>query len=321
MTDHQLDRIARLLSSAGSRRRALAALGALALARVTPASAATQIEIAACGEAGAVCTQIKGCCEGLVCATSYTNPAYGVCVTGEGDMLAVSDDVVVPGAEGIEEELAQEVTDAAADATAGATEAESILAARDTEIQARKTARDTTEASQRTRRRTNQNTQQSRKATNRTEQRTSKDAKQAARELNKRPRLLVKLSDSTVPTKPEILRVWNRDNVAVVVSRVESIKDPGVYDNQAVTIAAGDTYLFLSGENIGEDQDKSGSTVWAPNEEICSGSADGGGVRVTAAKQFATEKHRFVERCPSPTSIGTESQPVTKNRKKRGKGQ
>src|SRR5215213_10551934 len=118
MTDRDFDRLARLLAGASSRRQALATLGALAAARLHPTQAATQIEIPACGEAGAVCIPIKGCCEGLVCATSTINPAYGVCVTGEGGMLPVSDSLVVPTGTGIQEELAQEVSAAAADATA-----------------------------------------------------------------------------------------------------------------------------------------------------------------------------------------------------------
>jgi hypothetical protein len=66
MTDHPIDRLARILAGSRSRRQALAALGALAAARLQPTDVAAQIEIAACGESGAVCTQLKGCCSGLV---------------------------------------------------------------------------------------------------------------------------------------------------------------------------------------------------------------------------------------------------------------
>src|SRR5829696_2482547 len=132
MTGHHLDRLTRLLSASTSRRGALSALGALAAARLRPARAA-QIQLPACSAEGSVCTQIKGCCSGLVCATSYMNPAYGVCVTGEGNMLPVSDSIVVPSSDGIEVELAQDVADAAA----AATTAESTLATEETERQAR----------------------------------------------------------------------------------------------------------------------------------------------------------------------------------------
>src|SRR5215212_4497567 len=115
MTDSPFNRVTRLFAESRSRRQTLAALGALAAVRLHPVHA-TQIEVGACGESGAVCTELKGCCSGLVCATSTINPTYGVCVTGEGDMLPVSDDLVVPGSAGIEDELAQQVSDAAAGA-------------------------------------------------------------------------------------------------------------------------------------------------------------------------------------------------------------
>src|SRR5215218_9642249 len=214
MTDHHFDRLARLLSSAGSRRQTLAALAALALTRPASASAASQIETAACGEAGAVCTQIKGCCSGLVCATSYTNPAYGVCVTGEGDMLAVSDDIVVPGAEGIEDELALEVTDA----STSATDAESALAAQVTDAQSRKDARRTRVQSHRT-------SVRSRKATHRLNSGTGNDLI----DLDERPRLQLKWINNADgegnPADTEILRVYNRDIVSVEISRIESVLD------------------------------------------------------------------------------------------------
>jgi hypothetical protein len=298
MNDQQFDQIVRMFSRVLSRRSVLVGAGGAFLARSRPAKAASQIETAACGEAGAVCTQIKGCCSGLVCATSYTNPAYGVCVTGEGDMLAVSDDIVVPGAEGVTDELAQLVTGATG------TDAETVLAEQEAEIQARKDARRLRNNTQQTNRRGNRSTRQSKRRSNNANQQLKRDGKRAAlasdldaERLNDRPRLLVKLSESLGPNKPEILSVWNRENVPVVVSRVESMKDRSVYDNTVVTIAAGDTYLFFSGAGIDEDKVKSGSTVWAPDEEICTGVV-GEGVRLTAAKQFATEKHRFKERCP-----------------------
>ncbi|MDF3043081.1 MAG: hypothetical protein K0Q71_5787, partial [Thermomicrobiales bacterium] len=84
MTDHPFDRLARRLSGITSRRQVLAALGALAAARLQPTQAA-QLAVTTCGAAGAVCTHLKGCCEGLVCATSHINPNYGVCIAGEGE--------------------------------------------------------------------------------------------------------------------------------------------------------------------------------------------------------------------------------------------
>src|SRR5215213_6937176 len=211
MNEDHFDRITRRLSGAFTRRGMVAGISGVLLTRATPASAASQIETAACGEAGAVCTQIKGCCSGLVCATSYTNPAYGVCVTGEGDMLAVSDDIVVPGAEGITDELTQEVTDA----SAAATDAESALDARATEMQSR-------QDTQRTRIQTHRAKVRSRKDSNRLSSGTNDytDYTDYLDRLNRAPRLDLKWFHNADGTgESEILRVSNRGSVSVEVLR------------------------------------------------------------------------------------------------------
>ena len=95
MTDRPFDCLARFLSGTTSRRQTLAALGALASARRQSTQAATQLEVATCGTAGAVCTHLKGCCKGVVCATSHINPNYGVCIPGEGEHRAVTTQLVV----------------------------------------------------------------------------------------------------------------------------------------------------------------------------------------------------------------------------------
>jgi hypothetical protein len=292
MTDHPFDRIARLLSRAGSRRQALAVLAALPLARARPAFAASQIETAACGEAGAVCTQLMGCCSGMVCATSYTNPAYGVCVAGEGDMLPVSDDIVVPGAEGIADELALEVTDA------GASDADSVLAAQDAEIESRKAARDARQSSQRSRhatqqarRRANHGDTHEKKLNNQLEKRNAAATKRSARALKRKPRLTLSFTDK--PGKPEILQVRNHDDVSVTISRVESILDPDVFATPNLSIAIDDTYLLESGTN---DPSKPGLTVWT-DQEICT-AGEGDGVILTVAKSGVAKKHRLKVLCP-----------------------
>jgi hypothetical protein len=84
MTDRPFDCFARFFSGTTSRRQVLAALGALAVARPQSTQATTQLEVATCGEEGAVCTCLKGSCAGLVCATSHINPNYGVCIAERG---------------------------------------------------------------------------------------------------------------------------------------------------------------------------------------------------------------------------------------------
>src|SRR5215212_1661007 len=125
MTDHPFDRLARLLSGSRSRRQALAALGALVAARLHPTRAASQLEGAGCGVAVAVCTMIKGCCDGLVCATSMINPNYGVCISGEGEQVAVTSQLVVPQSDGVMAQLAAELAQEEAD---GATAEQAVAA-------------------------------------------------------------------------------------------------------------------------------------------------------------------------------------------------
>jgi hypothetical protein len=287
MTDYHFDRIARILSSAGSRRQTLAALAALALTRPTSASAASQIETAACGEAGAVCTQVKGCCSGLVCATSYTNPAYGVCVTGEGDMLAVSDDIVVPGAEGITDELAQEVTDA----SAGATDAESALDARATEMQSRQDAR-------RTRIQTHRAKARSRKDSNRLSSGTNDytDYTDYLDRLNRAPRLDLKWFHNADGTgESEILRVSNLGSVSVEVLRIASLQTRDALPLTITIPPEPGTWDLLSNST---EPDADGVTSWTRND-ICPAAEadDGDGVYLTVRQLGATRSHQLEVRC------------------------
>ena len=160
MTDHPFDRLARWLAETRSRRQALAALGALAAARLQPTQAAAQLQMATCGAAGAVCTHLKGCCEGLVCATSHINPNYGVCIAGEGEHLAVTTQLVVPGDEAVVTTLTAELAETE---EAGAAAAEVL--------EARQTAKDTRRSTRRTRKDTQRSKQQSRKDTKRSRKR------------------------------------------------------------------------------------------------------------------------------------------------------
>jgi len=284
MTDHHFDRIARILSSAGSRRQTLAALAVLALTRPTSASAASQIETAACGEAGAVCTQVKGCCSGLVCATSTINTTYGVCVTGEGEMLPVSDDIVVPGAEGITDELAQEVTDA----SAGATDAESALDARATEMQSRQDAR-------RTRIQTHRAKVRSRKDSNRLSSGTN-DYTDYLDRLNRAPRLDLKWFHNADGTgESEILRVSNLGSVSVEVLRIASLQTRDALPLTITIPPEPGTWDLLSNST---EPDADGVTSWTRND-ICPAAEvdDGDGVYLTVRQLGATRSHQLEVRC------------------------
>jgi hypothetical protein len=164
MTDHPFDRLARLLAGTTSRRQTLAALGALAAARVQPTQAASQLQVATCGATGAVCTHLKGCCEGLVCATSHINPNYGVCIAGEGDHLAVTTQLVVPGDDAVVTTLTAELAETEEDGAAAAEVLEARQAAKDTRRSTRRSRNDT----QRSKQQSRQDTKRSRKRSRRT---------------------------------------------------------------------------------------------------------------------------------------------------------
>jgi hypothetical protein len=308
MTDFPFDRFTRLLAESGSRRQALAALGALAAARLQPARAA-QIEVAACGAAGAVCTALKGCCTGLMCATSTMNPTYGVCVTGEGDMLPVTDGVIVPGSEGITEELAAQ----ASEATANASEAESLLADQDAEIQSRQDARDARASTRQTRLQTHRSAVRSRKAAHRTNSGTNK----ALKRLNREPKL--ELSFSLKTDGSEVLRVDNLERGEVVLSRVQSLTDAvSANDFEVVTIPPESTYWLVSGtkESPAPSPERQ---LWTP-DDICTDGNDGDGVRLTVARFGGTETHQIEVLCDPPPATGSTTeavrQPGTKQRTK-----
>src|SRR5215210_6243712 len=114
MNDFEFDRIARTLSSLTSRRRLVAATSAVIAIRRRPARAASQLQPTSCSAESEVCTHLLGCCDGLVCGTSYINTNYGICVPGEGDIVAVTSSLVTPGSEAMVTEVAAELAQLAA---------------------------------------------------------------------------------------------------------------------------------------------------------------------------------------------------------------
>ena len=167
MTDHPFDRLARRLSRTTSRREALAALGALAAARLHSTQAA-QLAVTTCGAAGAVCTHLKGCCEGLVCATSHINPNYGVCIAGEGGHVAVTTQLVVPGDDAIVTTLTAELAETEEDGAAAAEVIEARQTAKDSRRSTRRSRNDTQRSKKRSRKDTQRSTTRARRTTDTT---------------------------------------------------------------------------------------------------------------------------------------------------------
>src|SRR5215211_5557511 len=156
MTRSQLDHIARTLCVLISRRSLVATSGALLALKRGSTNAASQLQPPSCSAQGAVCTMNHGCCDGLVCATSVINPNYGVCISGEGEQVAVTSQLVVPASDGVMAQLAAELAETATD---GATADQAVAAqqsAQDTRRTTHRTRKDAKRSKKRSRKDTHQ---------------------------------------------------------------------------------------------------------------------------------------------------------------------
>jgi hypothetical protein len=163
MNGTAFDRLTRLFTGPVSRRTLGAVAGSLFLARPRPADAQ---QSGGCGSEGDVCTHLAGCCSGLVCATSFINASYGVCVPGEGEMQAVSSGLVVPGGDTVVAEMTAALAEAAA--TPGVDLAAQRQAVQSERRSKRRTRRETKRSKKRTRRTTQQNRRATRRGTDTT---------------------------------------------------------------------------------------------------------------------------------------------------------
>src|SRR4051812_3309383 len=134
MNSSDVARVTRWMLGFISRRKLIRA--SVLLGALPGIGRAAQISQLACGLNGDVCTLLHGCCEGLTCATSRINTAYGVCVAGQGGTMAVTDSVIAPGDRG----TAQHVAALAANANgaSGDTSTTDAAAAREARIQDKK---------------------------------------------------------------------------------------------------------------------------------------------------------------------------------------
>jgi hypothetical protein len=231
-------------------------------------------------------------------------------VTGEGEMLPVSDDIVVPGAEGITDELAQEVTDA----SAGATDAASVLDERATAAQTRKDTR-------RTKVQTHRDKVQSRKDSHRLNSGTndSTDYTDYLDRLDAMPRL--ELMFSLDKDGAEVLVVDNLDGDAVLIERVKSLQNSAISTNPAATVSTNTTYLL-------------NSKTWHGNDICPGGQPSANGVEVTVRQSGGTKSHVIAVHCgetvatkrrdEAPSQSAKQTKRTTarsQKQSKRGKGQ
>ena len=322
MDDAKFDRLARALRKTGSRRW-LMGLGSAMVALSGPRLAwAAQLGPATCGEQGAVCTLLSGCCDGLTCATSAINTSYGICVPGDGGMVATGTTLISPFSETAVEDVTAVMQAAPA---APATDPQAERQARLAELRARKDAR---RAREKTRLDAKRTEVQARKATRRTNAQARRDERRDrqreardAAEVALGPQLEIELQFSVEQSsRIDIVRATNRDDVNIVLTRIETIQgstDGSDLTTPQFTIGPGESYLFVSGFQAEDAADADNDEYHWSNQDACGQSVAGQGYRVKAAFSRDSVNHEFIVYCDGPFTVGVADAPA---KAPRGKG-
>jgi len=299
MDGAKFDRIARTLSAVLTRRRMIASFGAAGIMGQR-ATRGAELGAATCGEEGAVCTLLLGCCDGLTCVTSAINTSYGICVPGDGGMVSTGTTLISPfGETAVEDVTALMPTTSSAPTT----DPQAERAAHIEEVQARKSA-------------------------NRTDRRTRLDTRRSAKKLRRqggidkvrlRPRLKVELQITEDNSDPiEIVRATNHDDFNIVLTRIEPIQglNNGVsLTGDEFTLGPGKSYLFVSGLT-GDAPPGSGQLRWL-SEVICDDPVADQGYRLSAAYSPDAKNYGFTVYCDKASEArGAKSQAETSRRKR-----
>jgi hypothetical protein len=305
---------------------------------------ASQLGPATCGEQGAVCTLLFGCCEGLTCATSAINTSYGICVPGEGGMISTGTGLISPFSGTAVEEVAglvQVVSDSPT------TDPQAERKARIAEIRDRKDANDSERKTRLDTKRSKRKTRRDTKRTKRRNKQTRSDEPpnreleapeepEAPEELDEPegeapvPRLKLELSfsvvdgDSEAPgdqlVSIEVVRATNRGDADVVLTRIETIQEnPNSADltTPQFTLGPGESYSFVSGLQTEDAADATNDQYRWLSTVVCDETLEGQGYRVRAAISSNDENHDFVVLCDGPhvTSV-VETQAAAAPRKR-----
>src|SRR5215204_81173 len=174
MDDAKVDRLARAIAKPLNRRLTVALISSVTGMFGQQIARGFQLGPATCGEQGAVCTLVAGCCDGLTCVTSAINTSYGICVPGEGGMVSTGTTLISPFSESAVEEVAPLVQAAA---TAPTTDPQADRKAHIQELRARKDAK---RSKQKTRLDTKRSTQQTRKDEQQNRELEAREAKENA---------------------------------------------------------------------------------------------------------------------------------------------
>ena len=307
MDDAKFDRLARAFAETLTRRRTVLLLSAATGVLGQEAARGFQLGPTTCAEEGAVCTLVSACCDGLTCVTSAINTSYGICVPGDGGMVSTGTTLISPFSETAVDEIGALMQTAS---TTPAPDPEADRQARAAEIRARKKSR---RAERKTRFDSRRAAIRARKDENRNEQRKARDADEATRG----PQLQLKLRfteadpDSGVvgdqPVPIEVVRVTNRDDVDVVITRIETIKGPTNGANLVgpkFTLGPGASYSFVSGLPSEDIADATKDRHQWLDKVMCDGTIQKQGYRVTAAFSRGGETKGFVVFCHKPRVTG-----------------
>jgi hypothetical protein len=234
-----------------------------------------------CGQAGAVCTMLSGCCEGFTCVTSTINVNYGVCAAGgTGGTVAGTSSLISPLADGAAQQVAgATTTDTSSTST---TDPQAEKQARIDQHKARKDAHRSQIQSRR-------NTQQ-----------TKRDDHKAQRQLNRAPQLDISLTlpSSNNGSDPEVVKVKNNTNDSVFISEIHRLKDETDRTSSNKTLNSGDAYFFLSGlpngTTVHDDEN-----LWL-NQYVCADPEDG--FVITAAQTSSSTNHEYTVLCDGTVS-------------------
>lgn len=311
----RFDYLTRRLGAGRTRRQVFAALGglaALSLQRVRGA----QLGPPPCGSAGAVCTMLAGCCDGLTCVTSAINTNYGVCVSGgSGGTVASGTSLVSPYSESAQ---ATGAVDAPASTTTTTTTGSTTTttdpkAERQAKLQER-----------RSRRSSRRNKVKSRRTTRSASRKTRRDDAAEAAVLAAGPQLdfdyFVKslVTDGVQTDTYEELRVTNVSDYSAILTMVKELGDTSAGSALSKTLASGASYGLVSGlpngDSLGSDQ------FWWLNLDVCADKHDTSnrGWIVKAAFSSEVENRTYTILCDGtvdgvPLATGA----ATNNRKKR----
>ena len=249
------DRFARAFGDGLTRRGVIALLSGFVAVK-TRAASAVQLGPAACGQSGAVCTMIMGCCEGLTCVTSAINVNYGVCVPGgSGGTVAATTSLISPQSEGVVDQLAGATTE-----TSATTSTTSTTTDKEAEKQARIAQR-----------KARKNAHRSRIRSRRDDQQAKRDDQRERRLLRRGPSLNVDLffrGDGA-----EELSVTNQSNRSAVLTKITVASDTKDGTSLNKTISSGQTYSLLSGLPL-DTEVQSDEFFWR-DQAVCTSASAG----------------------------------------------